>query len=74
MFKKFYNYGITLDEVKDYQDKLEKLINRLEKYKAIKPLKIEEKNNVLKSAVELFRTKEDIINFFEKGIFLFKGI
>ena len=34
----------------------------------------EEKNNVLKSAVELFRVREDIIVFFffEKGIFPFK--
>ena len=34
----------------------------------------EEKNNVLKSAVELFRVRENIIVFFfEKGIFPFKG-
>ena len=33
----------------------------------------EEKNNVLKSAVELFRVRENIFFFFEKGIFPFKG-
>ena len=71
--EKIYNYEITLDEAKDDQDKLEKLINRLENYKAKKPLKIEEKKNVLKSATKLFRAREDIIDFFEKGIFPFKG-
>ena len=70
--EKIYNHEITLDEAKDDQDKLEKLINRLENYKAKKPLKIEEKKNVLKSATELFHVREDI-DFFEKGIFPFKG-
>ena len=67
-----YNHEITLDEAKDDQDKLEKLIIRLENYNAKKPLKIEEKKNVLKSATELLCAREDIINFFEKGIFQFK--
>ena len=71
--EKIYNYEITLDEAKDDQDKLEKLIIRLENYKAKKPLKKEEKYNVLKSATKLFRAREDIIGFFEKGIFPFKG-
>ena len=35
--------------------------------------KIVEKNKVLESAAELFRVREDIIGFFEKGIFQFKG-
>ena len=35
--------------------------------------KIVEKNKVLESAAELFRVREDIIGFFEKGIFSFKG-
>ena len=34
--EKIYNYEITLDEAKDDQDKLEKLIMRLENYKTIK--------------------------------------
>ena len=38
-----------------------------------KKKKIEEKNKVLDSAVKLFRVREDIIDFFKKGIFLFKG-
>ena len=35
--------------------------------------KIVEKNKVLESAAELFHVREDIIGFFEKGIFQFKG-
>ena len=71
--EKIFNYEITLDEAKDDQDKLEKLIIRLEKYKPKINLKKEEKNKVLESAVNLFDAGEDIIGFFEKGIFLFKG-
>ena len=41
--EKIYNHEITLDEAKDDQDKSEKLIIRLENYKAKKPLKIKEK-------------------------------
>ena len=71
--EKISNYEITLDEVKDHQDELENLINRLENYKAKKLLKTEEKKNVLESAVELFRAREGIVRFFEEGIFPFKG-
>ena len=67
------NCEITLDEAKDNQDKLEKRMNRLENYKAKKQSKIEEKKRVLESAVKLFCVREDIINFFEKEIFPFKG-
>ena len=35
--------------------------------------KKQEKNNVLKSAGDLFNVREDIIGFFQKGIFPFKG-
>ena len=35
--------------------------------------KVEEKNKVLKSAVKLFCAREDIIGFFEKWIFPYKG-
>ena len=38
-----------------------------------KKKKIEEKNKVSESAAELFHVREDIIGFFEKGIFSFKG-
>ena len=38
-----------------------------------KIIKIEEKNKVLESAVKLFCVREDIIDLFKKGIFLFKG-
>ena len=67
--EKINNHEITLDEAKDNQDKLEKLIIRLENYKAKKPLKIEEKKNALKSATELFHARGNIIHFFEEGNF-----
>ena len=35
--------------------------------------KEEEKNKVLESAIKLFNARRDIIGFFEKGIFPFKG-
>ena len=59
----------------DDQAKLEKLIVRLEKYNA-KKLKIKKQNikiEVLESAVKLICVREDIIDFFEKVIFPFKG-
>ena len=76
--EKIHNYEITLDEAMDYQAKLEKLITRLEKYNAKKKnnniiIIIEEKNKVLESTVKLFGVREDIIDFFKKGIFPFKG-
>ena len=55
--EKIFNYEITLDEAKDDQDKLEKLIIRLEKYKPKINLKKEEKNKVLESAVKLFHAR-----------------
>ena len=74
--EKIYNYEITLDEGMDDQTKLEKLIIRLENYKARseKKKKIEEKNKVLESAAELFCVREDIIGFLEKEFFRLKVI
>ena len=69
--EKIYNYEISLDEAKDDQDKLEKLINRQKNYKAKKPSKIEEKKYVLESAIKLFNARKDIIKYIEnesKGI------
>ena len=71
--EKIHNYEITLDEAMDDQKKLEKLIIRLENYNAKNKNKIDEKNKVLKSAVELFHATENIVDFFEKGVFPFKG-
>ena len=67
--EKIYNYEITLDEEMDDQIKLEKLVIRLENYKAKTEKKLEEKNKVLKSAAELFHVREDIIVFFKKRNF-----
>ena len=55
------------------QKKLEKLIIRLENYNAKNKKKIHEKNKVLKSGVELFHARENIVDFFKKGVFPFKG-
>ena len=68
--EKIYNYEIAPDKAIDDQEKLEKLISRLKNNKAKnkKIKKIEEK--VLESAVKLW---EDIISFFEKGTFPYKG-
>ena len=41
--EEIHNYETTLDEAKDNQDKLEKLINKLKNYEAKKPSKIEER-------------------------------
>ena len=57
----------------DDQIKLEKLVIRLENYKAKAEKKLEEKNKVLESAAELFHVREDIIVFLKKGISPFKG-
>ena len=75
--EKNYNYEITLDEAKNDQDKSENLIIRLGNYKPrmkrTNKKKKEAKNNVLKSAGDLFHVRGDIIGFFQKGIFPFKG-
>ena len=55
----------------DNQEKLEKLIIRLENYGA-KSNKKEEKNKVLEPAIKLFNARENIVNYFKKGIFPFK--
>ena len=70
--EKIHNYGITLDEAMDDQEKLEKLISRLENYNAKNKKKIDKKNKVLKSAVELFHVREIIVDYFKKGIFHLK--
>ena len=69
--EKTYNYEITLDEAKENQDKLEKLIIRLENYKA-RNNKKEEKNNVLKSAGRLFRARKILLVFLKKKFFRLK--
>ena len=66
--ERIYNYKITLDEVKEDQDKLEKLIIRLENYSAKK----EEKKKVLESAVKLFNARRDLIVFIKKEFFRLK--
>ena len=68
--EKTYNYEITLDEAKDNQDKLEKLIIRLENYKAIINKKEEEKNKEEIKEKTKEETKEEIERFISNGIAL----
>ena len=44
--EKFYSYEITLNEAKDKQDKLEKLVFRLNNYTTTTTTKLEEKNSL----------------------------
>ena len=62
--EKIHSYEITLDEAMDDQEKLEKLISRLENYNAKNFKKMDEKNKVLKPAVELFHERENIVDYF----------
>ena len=72
--EKIHNYEITLDEAINYQTELEILINKLDNdYKPRIPKKGKEKNNVLESARKLLDARKDIIGFFEKGTFPYKG-
>ena len=59
----------------DDQEKLENLLSRLENYntQTYKKKEIDDKNKVLKSAIELFDARKYIIGFFEKGTFPYKG-
>ena len=71
----FNRFALPLKfEAIDDQVELEILINNLKRdYNPRNLKKIEEKNKVLKSAKKLFVGRKDIIVFFEKGIFPYKG-
>ena len=67
---KIYGRDLTLQEAKDDQQELEILINKLNNdYSPRNETKINESNDVLKSAKELFFTREEIIKAFETGNF-----
>ena len=71
--KKIHNYEITLDEAINDQQDLNILINKLNNnYDPTNTEKTEEKKRVLKSARKLQNARKDI-NFFEKGIFPYRG-
>ena len=70
--EKIHNYEITLDEAINNQTELSMLINKLNNYNPRIPEKVNEKNNVLNSARELWDVRKDI-TVFEKGIFPYKG-
>ena len=72
--EKIHNYEITLDEAINYQKDLKILINKLNNdYGPRNTEKIEEKKRVLESARKLQDARKDIIDFFEKGIFPYRG-
>ena len=69
---KIYNYETTLNEAIEKQAKLKELINKLNNYGPRNLEKIEEKNRVLESARKSSDARDEIITFFEKGIFSYK--
>ena len=72
-FEKIQNYKITLNEAIDEQTELGILINKLNNdYNPKIPKKVNEKNDVLKSARKLLDVRKDIINFFKKEFFHIK--
>ena len=72
--EKIHKYEIILDEAKNNQTDLGILINKLNNdYNPNIPKKVKEKSNVLTSARKLLDVKKDIIDFFENGIFPYKG-
>ena len=72
--EKIHNYEITLDEAINNQKDLNILINKLNNdYVPRNTEKIEEKKRVLESARKLQNARKNIIDFFEKGIFPYRG-
>ena len=72
--EKIYKYEITLDEAIEKQAELKELINKLNNYgPRISKKKIKDKNRVLRSTKKLSDARDEIIDLFEKGTFLYKG-
>ena len=70
---KIYDYEITLDEAIEDQTKSKILINKLNNdYTPRIPKKADEKNMVLECAIKWSDARDEIINLFKKGIFLYK--
>ena len=71
--EKIHNYEITLDGAIDNQTELIILLNKLNNGYNPRNTKIaKEKNRVLESTKKLSDARDEIINFFEKGNFLYK--
>ena len=67
---KIYHHNLTLQEAKDDVQELKILMNKLNNdYHSSNQIKINEKDNTLKSAKKFFGIREKIINAFKKGIF-----
>ena len=72
--EKIHNYEITLDEARNYWKELRILIKNLNNdYNPRIFKKVREKNRVLESARKLSDAKNDIIGFFDKETFPYKG-
>ena len=72
--EKIHNYEITLDEARNYQTELRILINKLNNdYNPRNPKKAKKRNIALESAKKLLDARKDILVFFEKGTFPYKG-
>ena len=69
---KIYHRDLTLQKAKDNQQDIKISINQLNnEYNPRNQIKTKEKGDTLKSANKLFSTREEIINAFKKGIFLY---
>ena len=72
--KTIHDYEISLNEAINNQTELGILINKLNNdYNPRSTKKVKDKNRVLESAKKLSDARDEIINFFEKGIFLYKN-
>ena len=66
---KNYNKNLTLQEAEDHQQEVEILTNKLNNdYNPRNQIKINEKDDTLKSARKLFFIRESIIRAFKRGI------
>ena len=72
--EKIHNFEITLNEAIEDQTKLKILINKLNNdYNPRSGKKAKEKNRVLESVRKLSDARDEIFNFFEKGVFPYKN-
>ena len=72
--EKIHNYEITLDEAINNQTELGILVNKLNNnYNPRNLIKVKEKKRVLEPAKKLLNARNDIISFFEKENFPYRG-
>ena len=72
--EKIYNYEIALDKAINNQTELGILVNKLNNnYNPRNLIKVKEKKRVLESAKKLLNARNDIVSFFEKENFPYRG-